>query len=101
VSWIYTNAAVTIAPEVGPSTLKGSPRVTRSFQNVHHPPPAAPRFRHRYRAVTVSTPAPPSNTRLGADMNEIFSKSPRTYFDFNKAEIRADARARYTKTAMN
>src|SRR6266403_582003 len=51
--------------------------------------------------VTVSTPAPPVEPPPSApDMNELFLKEVRdAYFDFNKADIRADARDALTKTA--
>src|SRR5712671_4645655 len=85
-SWTSTNATqLTIAPEVGTVNAEGSTKVTPLDSTTY----------------TVSAPAPPVEPPPSApDMNELFLKEVRdAYFDFNKADIRADARDALTKTA--
>src|SRR5712671_2360235 len=84
-SWTSTNSTqLTIAPEVGTVTASGPGGSATATAR-----------------VTVSTPAPPVEPPPSApDMNELFLKEVRdAYFDFNKADIRADARDALTKTA--
>src|SRR5712692_4388098 len=102
-SWTSTNATqLTIAPEVGTVTAEGSTKVTPLDSTTYTITASGPGGSANATArVTVSTPAPPVEPPPSApDINELFLKEVRdAYFDFNKADIRADARDALTKTA--
>ena len=102
-SWTSTNSTqLTIAPEVGTVNAEGSTKVTPLDSTTYTITASGPGGSATATArVTVSTPAPPVEPPPSApDMNELFLKEVRdAYFDFNKADIRADARDALTKTA--
>ena len=101
-SWSSTNATqLTIAPEVGTVTAEGSTKVTPSDSVTYTITASGPGGSANATArVTVSTPAPPVEPAPAPDMDALFLKEVRdAYFDFNKADIRADARDALTKTA--
>jgi peptidoglycan-associated lipoprotein len=101
-SWTSTNATqLTIAPEVGTVTAEGSTKVTPSDSTTYTITASGPGGSATSTArVTVSTPAPPVEPAPAPDMDALFLKEVRdAYFDFNKADIRADARDALTKTA--
>jgi peptidoglycan-associated lipoprotein len=101
-SWSSTNATqLTIAPEVGTVTAEGSTKVTPSDSTTYTITASGPGGSANATArVTVSTPAPPVEPAPAPDMDALFLKEVRdAYFDFNKADIRPDARDALTKTA--
>jgi peptidoglycan-associated lipoprotein len=102
-SWTSTNATqLTIAPEVGTVNAEGSTKVTPLDSTTYTITASGPGGSATATArVTVSAPTPPVEPPPSApDMNELFLKEVRdAYFDFNKADIRADARDALTKTA--
>lgn len=101
-SWTSTNATqLTIAPEVGTVTAEGNTKVTPSDSTTYTITASGPGGSANATArVTVSTPAPPVEPAPAPDMDALFLKEVRdAYFDFNKADIRADARDALTKTA--
>jgi peptidoglycan-associated lipoprotein len=102
-SWTSTNATqLTIAPEVGTVNAEGSTKVTPLDSTTYTVTASGPGGSATATArVTVSTPTPPVEPPPSApDINELFLKEVRdAYFDFNKADIRADARDALTKTA--
>jgi peptidoglycan-associated lipoprotein len=101
-SWTSTNATqLTIAPEVGTVTAEGNSKVTPADSTTYTITASGPGGSANATArVTVSTPPPPVEKAPEPDMNELFMKEVRdAYFDFNKADIRADAREGLTKTA--
>src|SRR3984893_17222128 len=94
-SWTSTNATqLTIAPEVGTVTAEGSTKVTPSASTTYTITASGPGGSANATArVTVNTPAPPVEPAPAEDPNAIFLREVRdAYFDFNKADIRADAR---------
>jgi peptidoglycan-associated lipoprotein len=101
-SWSSTNATqLTIAPEVGTVAAEGSTKVTPSDSTTYTITASGPGGSANATArVTVSTPAPPVEPPPAPDMDALFLKEVRdAYFDFNKADIRPDARDALTKTA--
>jgi peptidoglycan-associated lipoprotein len=101
-SWTSTNATqLTIAPEVGTVTAEGSTKVTPLDSTTYTITASGPGGSANATArVTVTTPPPPVEKAPEPDLNELFLKEVRdAYFDFNKADIRPDARSALTKTA--
>jgi peptidoglycan-associated lipoprotein len=101
-SWTSTNATqLTIAPDVGTVNAEGSTKVSPSDSTTYTITASGPGGSANATArVTVSTPPPPVETKPEVDPNELFTREVRdAYFDFNKADIRADAREALTKTA--
>src|ERR1700738_4261108 len=99
-SWTSTNATqLTIAPEVGTVTAEGSTKVTPSASTTYTITASGPGGSANATArVTVSVPPPPVQKAPEPDLNEIFAREVRdAYFDFNKADIRPDARESLTK----
>jgi peptidoglycan-associated lipoprotein len=100
-SWSSTNATqLTIAPEVGTVTAEGSTKVTPSASTSYTITASGPGGSANATArVTVNTPPPPEPPP-SVDWDALFLKEVRdAYFDFNKADIRPDAREALTKTA--
>jgi peptidoglycan-associated lipoprotein len=101
-SWTSTNATqLTIAPEVGTVTAEGSTKVTPAGSTTYTITASGPGGSANSTArVTVSTPAPPVEPAPSPDLDSLFLKEVQdAYFDFNKADIRPDARAALAKTA--
>jgi len=101
-SWTSTNATqLTIAPEVGTVTAEGSTKVTPADSTTYTITASGPGGSANSTArVTVSTPPPPVETKNEPDPNKIFYDGVRdAYFDFNKADIRPDARQALAATA--
>jgi peptidoglycan-associated lipoprotein len=101
-SWTSTNATqLTIAPEVGTVTAEGSTKVTPSDSTTYTITASGPGGSANATArVTVSTPPPPVQKAPEPDLNELFLREVQdAYFDFNKADVRPDARQALAKTA--
>jgi peptidoglycan-associated lipoprotein len=101
-SWTSTNATqLTIAPGVGTVNAEGSTAVTPSDSTTYTVTASGPGGSANATArVDVSVPPPPVQKAPEPDLNELFMKEVRdAYFDFNKADIRSDAREALTKTA--
>ena len=101
-SWTSTNATqLTIAPEVGTVTAEGSTKVTPADSTTYTITASGPGGSANSTArVTVSVPKPPEEPAPSPDLDALFLKEVQdAYFDFNKADIRADARAALAKTA--
>jgi len=101
-SWNSTNATqLTIAPEVGTVSAEGSAKVTPADSTTYTITASGPGGSANATArVTVSTPAPPVEAKPELDLNKIFYDAVRdAYFDFNKADIRQDARQALAATA--
>jgi peptidoglycan-associated lipoprotein len=82
-------------------TAEGSTKVTPADSTTYTVTASGPGGSANATArVTVSVPTPPVEPAPSEDMDTIFGKEVRdAYFDFNKADIRADARDALTKTA--
>jgi peptidoglycan-associated lipoprotein len=98
-SWTSTDATqLTIAPDVGSVTAQGSTKVTPSSSTTYTLTASGPGGSATSSArITVGTPPPP---KAEATLDEMFMREVRdAYFDFNKADIRSDARDALAKTA--
>ena len=100
-SWSSTDATqVSIAPDVGAVTAQGSTNVSPSSSTTYTISASGPGGAAEASArVSVSAP-PPVVKPPEPSLDELFLKEVRdAYFDLDKADIRADARAALTKTA--
>ncbi len=100
-SWNSTDATqLTIAPEVGAVTAQGSTKVTPSDTTTYTITATGPGGSASASAsVTVAAPPPPV-VEKGPSDDELFLKEVRdAYFDYDKADIRPDAREALSKTA--
>jgi peptidoglycan-associated lipoprotein len=101
-SWTSTNATqLSIAPGVGTVNAEGSTTVTPTATTTYTIAANGPGGSASANAtVTVNVPPPPVQKAPEPDLNALFLQEVRdAYFDFNKADIRPDARAALTKTA--
>jgi peptidoglycan-associated lipoprotein len=101
-SWTSTNATqLSIAPGVGTVNAEGSTAVTPSDSTTYTITASGPGGSANATAsVTVNVPPPPVQKAPEPDLNDLFLKEVRdAYFDFNKADVRPDARQALTKTA--
>jgi peptidoglycan-associated lipoprotein len=101
-SWNSTDATqLTIEPEVGAVTAQGSTKVTPSDSTTYTITATGPGGSASATAtVTVNAPPPPTPPPAGPTDDELFLKEVRdAYFDYDKADIRPDARAALSKTA--
>jgi peptidoglycan-associated lipoprotein len=101
-SWNSTDATeLSIAPEVGAVTAQGSTKVSPADSTTYTITATGPGGSATATAsVTVNAPPPPVEQPKGPSLDELFLKEVRdAYFDLDKADIRADARAALSKTA--
>jgi len=102
-SWTSTDATqLTIAPDVGAVTAQGSTKVTPSDSATYTITASGPGGSADSSVrVTVSAPPPPPPPQpTGPSIDELFLRDVKdAYFDFNKADIRSDAREALGKTA--
>jgi peptidoglycan-associated lipoprotein len=100
-SWNSTDATeLNIAPEVGAVTAQGSTKVTPSDSTTYTITATGPGGSASATAtVTVNAPPPPPPPKGPSD-DELFLREVHdAYFDFDKADIRPDARAALSQTA--
>jgi peptidoglycan-associated lipoprotein len=101
-TWNSTDATqLTIAPDVGAVTAQGSTSVTPSNTTAYTITATGPGGSASASAtVTVNAPPPPVEQPKGPTDDELFLREVRdAYFDYDKADIRPDARATLSKTA--
>jgi peptidoglycan-associated lipoprotein len=101
-SWNSTDATqLTIAPDVGAVTAQGSTKVTPSDTTAYTITATGPGGSASATAtVTVNAPPPPVEQPKGLSDDQLFLQEVRdAYFDYDKADIRPDARAALSKTA--
>jgi peptidoglycan-associated lipoprotein len=101
-SWNSTDATqLSIAPDIGAVTAQGSTKVSPSDTVTYTITASGPGGNASATAtVTVNAPAPPPMVQKGPTDDELFLREVRdAYFDLDKADIRADARAALSKTA--
>jgi peptidoglycan-associated lipoprotein len=101
-SWTSTDATqLSISPDVGAVTAQGSTKVTPSDSTTYTITASGPGGSADSSArVTVSAPPPPPPSQETTDYDKLFLQEVKdAYFDFNKADIRADAREALAKTA--
>jgi peptidoglycan-associated lipoprotein len=101
-SWNSTDAtSLTIEPEVGAVTAQGSTKVSPSDSTSYTITASGPGGSASATAsVSVAAPPPPPPPPPQPTVDELFLREVRdAYFDFNKADIRPDARQALSKTA--
>jgi len=101
-NWTSTNAtSVNIAPDVGNVTAEGNTSVSPSSSTTYTITATGPGGSANATArVTVSAPPPSNPPPATPGWRELFPKEVQdAYFDFNKADIRSDAREALNKTA--
>jgi peptidoglycan-associated lipoprotein len=100
-SWSSTDATqLSISPEVGAVTAQGSTKVSPAQSTTYTISASGPGGAAEASArVNVSAPPPPPPP-VQEDLGAIFTREVRdAYFDFDKADIRPDAREALAKTA--
>jgi peptidoglycan-associated lipoprotein len=101
-SWTSTDATqLTISPDVGAVNAQGSTKVTPSDSTTYTITASGPggSADSSVRVTVAAPPPPPQQQPTGPSIDELFMKEVRdAYFDFNKADIRADAREALAKT---
>jgi peptidoglycan-associated lipoprotein len=102
-SWSSTNAtSLTLAPGVGTVAAQGSTSVTPTDSTTYTITATGPGGSATASArVTVTPPPPPPATAAATPtLEEMFTKEVKdAYFDFDKADIRTDARQALSQTA--
>jgi peptidoglycan-associated lipoprotein len=101
-SWNSTDATkLSIAPEVGDVTAQGSTKVTPSDSTTYTITASGPGGSASATAiVTVNAPPPPVEQPKGPTDDERWRAGVLdAYFDYDKADIRPDARTALSKTA--
>src|SRR6202795_4804186 len=95
-TWTSTDATqLTISPDVGAVTAQGSTKVTPSDSTTYTITASGPGGSADSSArVTVAAPPPPAQQQpTGPSTRDLFLRDVKdAFFDFNKADIRADAR---------
>lgn len=94
-SWTSTDATqLTIAPDVGAVNAQGSTTVSPADSTTYTITASGPGGSADSSVrVTVTAPPPPPEQPKGPSIEELFLQNMKdAYFDFNKADIRADAR---------
>jgi peptidoglycan-associated lipoprotein len=101
-SWNSTDATqLSISPEVGAVTAQGSTKVTPSDTTTYTVTASGPGGNANATAtVSVNAPPPPPPPQAGPTDDELFLREVRdAYFDYDKADLRPDARTALSKTA--
>jgi peptidoglycan-associated lipoprotein len=94
-SWTSTDATqLTISPDVGSVNAQGSTQVSPANSTTYTVTASGPGGSADSSVrVTVNQPPPPPPPPPAVDIRELFNQNVHTvYFDFNKADIRADQR---------
>jgi peptidoglycan-associated lipoprotein len=102
--WSSTNAtSLTLAPNVGSVAPEGNSSVTPSDSvtyTITAMGPGGSATANARVTVTAPPPPPPVAAAPGPSLEELFSREVKdAYFDFDKADIRPDARSALTETA--
>jgi len=101
-SWNSTDATqLSIDPGVGAVTAQGSTKVTPSDTTTYTITATGPGGSASASAtVSVNAPPPPPPPQAGPTDDELFLREVRdAYFDYDKADLRPDARTALSKTA--
>jgi len=101
-SWTSTDATqLTIAPDVGAVNAQGSTTVSPADSTTYTITASGPGGSADSSVrVTVTAPPPPVVQEQAPDWDKLFLENVRdAYFDFNKADIRTDARQALGQTA--
>jgi peptidoglycan-associated lipoprotein len=102
-TWTSTNAtSLSLSPDIGNVSAEGSTRVSPQDSVTYAitatgPGGTADATVH----ITVSAPAPAAPAARGSSMEELFAREVKdAYFDYDKADIRSDARDALSQTAQ-
>ncbi len=101
-SWSSTNATqLSISPEVGAVSPEGSTKVSPPDSATYTISATGPGGSADASVrVTVNAPPPPPPPAAGPSIEELFAREVKdAFFDFNKSDIRPDARDALGKTA--
>lgn len=101
-SWTSTDATqLTISPDVGGVNAQGSTTVSPAASTTYTVTASGPGGSADSSVrITVNIPPPPPEPAKGPSIDELFLRDVKdAYFDFNKADIRPDARAALAQTA--
>jgi peptidoglycan-associated lipoprotein len=101
-TWTSTDATqLSIAPDVGAVTAQGSTKVSPTDSTTYTISASGPGGAAEASArISVSAPPPPPPPPAQPSIDELFLKEVRdAYFDYDKADIRPDAREALAKTA--
>jgi peptidoglycan-associated lipoprotein len=102
-TWSSTNAtSLSLSPGVGNVAAEGSTRVTPTESTSYTITATGPGGTADANArVSVTAAAPAPTTSRESTMQELFAKEVKdAYFDYDKADIRTDAREALTQTAQ-
>jgi peptidoglycan-associated lipoprotein len=102
-TWTSTNAtSLTLSPGVGNVTAEGSTRVTPSDSTTYTITATGPGGTADATArVSISAPPPAPAASREPSMQELFEKGVKdAFFDYDKADIRTDARDALSQTAQ-
>lgn len=102
-SWSSTNATeLTLAPAIGPVSPEGSTRVSPADSSTYTITATGPggTADMSVRITVAAPPLPPAPAPPPAAIEELFRANVRdAYFDYDKADIRTDARDALARTA--
>src|SRR5690348_1650489 len=100
-SWTSTDATqLTVAPDVGAVNAQGSTTVSPADSTTYTITASGPGGSADSSVRVTVTAPPPVVEQPKEDIGEIFTRDVRdAYFDFNKADIRTDARQALGQTA--
>jgi peptidoglycan-associated lipoprotein len=102
-TWSSTNAtSLNLSPEVGSVTAEGSTRVTPSDSTTYTITATGPGGSADATArVSVAPPPPPAPAAHQPTLQELFNRDVKdAYFDYDKADIRSDARDNLSATGQ-
>jgi peptidoglycan-associated lipoprotein len=102
-TWSSTNAtSLTLSPEIGAVSAEGTQSVSPQDSTTYTLTATGPGGSADATAhVTVTVPPPPAPAAHVPTMQELFDQEVQdAYFDYDKADIRADARDALSKTAQ-
>jgi len=102
-SWSSTNATrLNLSPGVGEVAPEGSTRVTPDSTTTYTIAATGPGGTAEATArITVATPPPPPPPPPAESIEDLFRKNVQdAFFDFDKSDVRSDAREALTKTGQ-
>ena len=102
-TWSSTNATtLSLSPEIGAVTAEGTQRVTPQDSVTYTLTATGPGGSADANVhITVSAPAPPVAKAAEPTLQQLFDREVKdAYFDYDKADVRPDARDALSKTAQ-
>jgi peptidoglycan-associated lipoprotein len=102
-TWSSTNATtLTLSPEIGAVTAEGTQRVTPQDSITYTLTATGPGGSADANVhITVSAPPPPVAKAPESTLQQLFDKAVKdAYFDYDKADVRPDARDALSQTAQ-